>query len=173
MPYSSPMENDITEPVRDAFACRDAFTTRPDGVAVTTTAFDGVLREAVAGADGVVYTVAVRVPTLEAATDDDVGAAVAADWLRTLRRRLADAPKATRASLELDSLSVEADGDAVDIEFVFTRSTVGKVPDIVKTLVEFVEGTYVEGVVPGYEYEPPVAGLLSQASQGENRGTPL
>ncbi|MEF8975818.1 MAG: DUF5813 family protein, partial [Halapricum sp.] len=43
--------------------------------------------------------------------------------------------------------------------------------------VEYVEGTYVEGAVPGYDYEPPVADLLNQAqsggSQGDRGGTPL
>jgi hypothetical protein len=173
MPYSGVMDNDIAESVRDVFDGRTAFTTRTEGVAVTTTAFEGLLREAVPGDDGVVYTVTVRVPTLRAATADDVGDAVAADWLRTLRRRLADAPQATRADLELDSLDVEATDGTVEIEYVFTWDDAGSAPGIVKTLVEFVEGTYVEGVVPGYEYESPVADLLAQASQGEKGGTPL
>ena len=47
--------------------------------------------------------------------------------------------------------------------------------DVAKTFVEYVEGTYVEGVVPGYDYRPPVSDLLSQAGQGdgERGGTPL
>jgi ATP phosphoribosyltransferase len=37
--------------------------------------------------------------------------------------------------------------------------------DIAKAFVEYVEGTYVEGVIPGYEYADPVAGLRQRARQ--------
>jgi hypothetical protein len=173
MPYSDPMNSNITGPVRDIFAGHTAFTEQSAGFAVATTAFEGVLRAAVPDEETTEYTVRVRVPTLDAATADDVGDAVAADWLRTLRRRLEDAPQATRADVELDAIEVEAGDDTVDIEYVFSWDSPRRAPEIVKALVEFVEGTYVEGVVPGYEYEPPVADLLTQASQGEKGGTPL
>jgi len=32
-------------------------------------------------------------------------------------------------------------------------------------LIDFVEGTYVQGVIPGYEYTAPVSDLLSAARQ--------
>jgi hypothetical protein len=167
------MSNDISEPVRDVFAGHTAFVTHSAGFAVTTTAFEGVLRAAVPGDEGTVYTLRVRVPTLDAATADDVGDAVATDWLRTLRHRLEDAPQATRANIDLDSIEVRAGDDTVNIEYVFSWGNPQTAPDMVKAFVEFVEGTYVEGIVPGYEYESPVADLLSQASHGEKGGTPL
>ena len=32
-------------------------------------------------------------------------------------------------------------------------------------MIDFVEGTYVQGVIPGYEYTEPVSDLLSAARQ--------
>ena len=144
----------------------------PDAT-ITTTAFDGAV--AVTPTDGVGhrYTVTVRAPTLDAATADEVGDAVATDWLRTFRRRLSDAPTATRAVVELESFGAEVNGEAVRVEYVFEHGNPAAAAEIATTFAAFVEGTYVEGVVPGYDYLPPVAGLLSRASQGEKSGTPL
>ena len=44
------------------------------------------------------------------------------------------------------------------------------------TVVEYVEGTYVEGIIPGYEYTGPVTRLIQQATDaagGGKGGTPL
>jgi len=68
---------------------------------------------------------------------------------------------------------VDAHDGTVRIEYVFADRSPATAADIATAFAEFVEGTYVEGVVPGYEYEPPVADLLAQASQGEKGGTPL
>jgi len=46
-------------------------------------------------------------------------------------------------------------------------------------VIDYVEGTYVQGVIPGYEYGEPVAGLLDRAQQNADSddatrgGTPL
>ena len=42
--------------------------------------------------------------------------------------------------------------------------------------VEYVEGTYVEGIIPGYEYTEPVTVLVQRAADaagGNKGGTPL
>jgi hypothetical protein len=163
---------DIPATVERAFEAHDSLVPQNEGATVTTTAFDGVVT-ASAGETGVTYTVRVEVPTLDAATADEVGDAVAADWLRTLRRRLESAPKATRVTVELDSFAVSTEGETVQVEYEFTNGSPSTAATVATTFVEYVEGTYVEGIVPGYEYEQPVASLLSQASQGGESGTPL
>ena len=80
---------------------------------------------------------------------------------------------ATRSDIDLETFDVERDGEDVYVTYGFEWDDPGRAADIAKTLVEYVEGTYVEGVIPGYEYESPVADLLDRASQGEGGGTPL
>lgn len=166
------MGTDLPAEVAAAFDNHDSLTTRKGSGVVTTTAFEGTVTADTR--DGpTAYTVTVEVPTIESATSGEVGDAVAADWLRTLRRRLEDAPTATRAAVDLDSFEVGTHEDTVHIEYSFSYTSPARAANIATAFVEFVEGTYVEGIVPGYEYESPVADLLSQASQGEKGGTPL
>ena len=104
------------------------------------------------------------------------GDAVESGWLDTFERRLADAPGATRASVDLDSFSVTAANGTVTVRYGYAFGSAERAVEIAKTFVEYVEGTYVEGVVPGYEYESPVTDLLSAAgtnADGERGGTPL
>jgi hypothetical protein len=145
------------------------------GYRAETTVFDARVTAVGASGGDVVYSVAVRVPTLDEATVEGVGDAVAAGWFETFERRLADAPKATRADVELRRLDVERDGGEVVVTFGFEWSDPDRAADIAKALVEYVEGTYVEGVIPGYEYVSPVADLVESASHegGGGGGTPL
>ena len=166
---------DVPDAVERAFDYHDAFDADGDAYLVTTTAFSG----RVTAVDGPeyfsAYTVTVRVPTLDAATAYDVGDAVEDGWFEALERRLEDAPKATRADVELDTFDVEQDGEDVYVTFGFEWGNADKAAEIAKTFVEYVEGTYVEGVIPGYEYVSPVADLVDTASQegGGGGGTPL
>lgn len=169
------MTDGMPEPAERALASHEAVVAEDGTHRVTSTVFES----SVAAADvdgGPQWTVRVTVPSLSAATSDHVGESVAEGWFETFERRLADAPKATRAPLELDDLAVERRGIDVVVTFTFTWEDPERAVDIAKTLVEYVEGTYVEGVVPGYSYEAPVADLLSQADTGgdaERGGTPL
>lgn len=165
------MSDDRSARVAAAFDSHDSLTPQAGEWAVTTTTFDATV--AADPGEQTRYTVTVRPPTLGAATVGEVGEAVAADWLRAFRRRLEDAPTATRASVELDDQTVAVTDGTVRVMYTFTWNSPSGAADIAKTLAEFVEGTYVEGIVPGYEYERPVADLLAAASQGENGGTPL
>ncbi|WP_436936158.1 DUF5813 family protein [Halovenus marina] len=161
----------MTDSSVEAFERHDDFERRGDEFALQTIPFENAVtvheRET-----STEYALTVRVPTLDGTTADDVGPTVERDWFETLQRRLEDAPKATRAAVELADFTVTKAGETVDIEYRFTWPNPTQAADIVKTLAEYVEGTYVEGVIPGYEYEPPVADLLESASQS-GEGTPL
>jgi hypothetical protein len=158
-----------------AFEDHEAFERAEDGFRVTTTAFDATVTASDADGPRLRYTVTVSTPMLRAATGDDVGDAVEDGWFDTFERRLADAPQATRATVDLDEVTLSEEGDRAVARLAFTLGSPDQAADVAKTFVEYVEGTYVEGVVPGYDYEPPVADLLAEASQGdgERGGTPL
>jgi hypothetical protein len=167
---------DVPEDVRRAFDARDAFERGDDGYRMTTTVFEATVVAEAGDGDAVRYTVTVRAPTLAAAVDGEVGPSVAEGWFDTYELRLEDATAATRRSVELSEYDVREQGTEAVAEFVFEHVDPRAAADVAKAIVEYVEGTYVEGVVPGYDYTEPVASLLSKASQGEEGergGTPL
>ncbi|MEF8812636.1 MAG: DUF5813 family protein [Halovenus sp.] len=167
------MSEPDVQTARERLGGHEAFERAADGFTVTTVPFENRVTVTDGERPRLDYTVRVTVPTLQAATADEVGDAVAAGWLDTLERRLEDAPKATRARVEMTDFGVEQVGDSVTVTYTFTSTIPDQAAGIAKTFVEYVEGTYVEGIVPGYEYEPPVSDLLADASQTGSGGTPL
>jgi hypothetical protein len=181
------MTADLPATVAEAMAAHEAFEDGEDGYRVTTTVFDGTVTATEADGVGYEFTVTVRAPMLGAAVEDEVvGPAIEEGWFDTYERRLEDAPKATRAQVELDSYDLSEQGREAIATFTFTYGDAERGVEIAKTIVEYVEGTYVEGVVPGYEYGSPVADLLQRAtttgseseadgegSSGRRGGTPL
>lgn len=168
------MSDGVPERAARAFDRHEAFAEHGDGYAVTTTRFDGVVGVAETDEWALRYTLTVRVPMLSTAVEGAVGDAVEAGWFETLERRLEDVTMATRAEVDLTTYAVEEhDGDAV-AEFTFSYGNADRAPEVVKAMAEFVEGTYVEGIVPGYDYRDPVAELLARASQddGEQGSSP-
>lgn len=166
------MTDTLPERAVRSFEAHDAFERDGEWFTLTTTAFDARVTAAETDEWALRYTLEVRAPTLQAATADDVGDSVAAGWFETYDRRLEDAPMAVRHDVELAKRRVfEEAGDAVAV-FVFEWGNADQAPAIAKALAEYVEGTYVEGIVPGYEYEPPVADLLADArrSGGDDAG---
>jgi len=167
------MTADMPEDVAEAFGTHDSFEQSGDEFVLSTTVFDATARSVPSEGRSETYEITVHVPTLDTATTEAVGSALEESWQETLTRRLEEATKATRASVELDAFDVEAAGEELRIEYRFTWGKPERAADIAKTFIEYVEGSYVEGIVPGYEYEPPVSSLLSDASQSGNGGTPL
>jgi hypothetical protein len=170
------MSEELPDGVERAFGRHDAFERAAAGFELTTSRFGGRVTAVDLADYQVGYTLTVRAPTLAAATAGDVGEAVQSGWLETMERRLEDAPKATRAGVELTGFDLEEDGDEVVVTFQFEWGDADRAAKIAKTFAEYVEGTYVESVVPGYDYEGTVGDLLQGASQGEGGrkgGTPL
>jgi hypothetical protein len=164
----------LPERAERAFAAHEAFERDGHEFELTTTAFDGRVTASETDDWALRYTLTVRAPMLSTAATEPVGPAVEDGWFDTYALRLEDAPGAIRDSVALDHLDVfEKDGDAVAV-FEFEWGNADRAPAIAKALAEYAEGTYMEGIVPGYSYTEPVASMLSQASQGEGRGgTPL
>lgn len=153
-----------TDAVVRAFGRHESYTEADEEYVVETTAFDSRVAVAV-DANPPVYTLTVRTPTLATAVEEEVGPHLLDGWFETLQRRVEDAPSAVRTDIELTSDVQSADGQAIiTLQFPFGRPE--RAPDVVKTMAEYVEGTYVEGVVPGFTYRPPVSGLLASATHG-------
>lgn len=168
------MTDQMPTDAAEAFDSHDAYEPATDSATLTTTAFEGTVTAGEATEEWAnAYTVTVRAPTLAAATAGDVPEIIRTDWFETLERRLERAPTATRANVDLTEFTVERDGDRVRVEYGFEWGSPKKATEIAKTFAEYVEGTYVEGIVPGYDYEPPVSSLLASASQSGESGTPL
>lgn len=154
---------DLPERVERTFTRHEAYEAA-DGptFAVTTTPFEAVV--AVRAGETVTAEVTVWTPTLSAATDDHVADVVEDGWLDTFERRMEDADQALSAGREVDP-SVSREGDEVVVEASVEAGSPGTAAGDARALVEYAEGTYMEGVIPGYDYVGPVAGLRQRARQ--------
>jgi hypothetical protein len=155
---------DLPDRVRRAFADHDSFERDGTEWVSTTTAFDGRVRVEPAGEGRTRFTVTVRVPTLSAVTVDEVADVVEDGWADTFERRAVDVGGVTRRDHAFDP-DVETAADEIAVTYAFVDVNERRGVDDAGALVDFVEGTYVQGVIPGYEYTEPVTGLLSAARQ--------
>ena len=153
----------LPDRVERAFADHGSFEAAEEGVFESTTIpFEGVVR--VRGIDPTTVEVTVRAPMLSEAVVDneEVAPVVETDWFETFDRRMEDAHMPMARERELDP-TVEDEAGELVVEATLTDPDPSRLADDARALVEYVEGTYVEGVVPGYEYDDPVDGLLNQA----------
>ncbi len=127
-----------------------------------TTAFDGTVTVASTEDGRLRFAVSVRVPTLSAVTTEDVADVVETGWFETFERRVVDVGGVTRGNHAFDP-NVEREDDEIVVRFDITDSNERRGVDDAGALIDFVEGTYVQGVIPGYEYTEPVSGLISSA----------
>ncbi|WP_254545715.1 DUF5813 family protein [Halomarina pelagica] len=166
------MTEELPERARRAFDAHDAYAAADGEYVLETIAFDGrvTVEDAGAGDRGLRYALTVRAPTLDAAAEEAVGPNLLEGWFETYEVRLEDAPGAVRADVELEALAVEAVGEEAAATFVFEFEDAERAPDVAKALAEYAEGTYAEGIVPGYTYRPPVSELLSRARQSGGDG---
>ena len=145
--------------IRDAFAAHPTFEDAGDAYAPTTNDWDAT----VVVEDGAV-TVTVRVPTLSASVTEheDVAPVVEDGWLEKLALRLDDATNVTRAEAQGDPTVERDDGDVVFEATIDARP--GNVADDALAVVNYVEGTWFEGIIPGYDYREDVQDLRDRAA---------
>ena len=161
----SEREDELPDRVRRAFRDHGSFEPADEGVwTATTTAFDADVEAETSpeGGGRIRFSVTVRVPTLSAVTVDEVAPVVETGWTDTFERRVVDVGGITRGDHEFDP-RVERDVEAVVVSFTLTDLNERRGVDDAGALIDFVEGTYVQGVIPGYEYTEPVEGLISSA----------
>ncbi|UPV74934.1 DUF5813 family protein [Halorussus limi] len=110
------------------------------------------------------YSVEVRTPMLDAVVEGEEVAEVVEDgWFETLELRLEDAHTVTNA--DAAPPDVEREGDEVVVTVEFASSDPEQAVEDALAVVEYVEGTWVQGIIPGYDYREPAAGLRERARQ--------
>jgi hypothetical protein len=164
--------SELPDRARRAFRDHGAFEAAEedeDRFVATSTPFEAAVDPAPAEGGEISFEVVVRVPMLNEVTEDDVAPVVEEGWYETLERRL--------DGIGGGVLSSDTDPDPTVTETVHegTRSAEFRAAfaDIdpnrgvndAAALVDFVEGTFVQGVIPGYDYTDPVESLLEQARQ--------
>jgi hypothetical protein len=156
--------DELPDRVRRAFAAHGSFEREGDSWVSETTAFDGRVRVEQGEEGRIAFTVTVRVPTLSAVTADEVADVVEDGWADTFERRAVDVGGVTRKRREFDP-AIEREGDEIAVTYELADINERRGVDDAGALIDFVEGTYVQGVIPGYEYTEPVSNLLSAARQ--------
>ena len=167
-------EPDAVERARRAARTNGSIESRGDGgYTAATTAFEGRID---VGADGgaAVLTVTVAVPMLDAVTVEEVAPVVEEGWFETFELRIGDVDGAIRGDDATAAVRQADDEAVVEVELRDLDATRAAADAV--AVVEYVEGTYVEGIIPGYEYTGPVTRLIQQATDaagGGKGGTPL
>lgn len=160
----------LPDPVERELDAHDAFEPADGGYELTTTVFDALVdaKPAEGRRDGE-FVVVIELPSLDAAVADrPVPAVVEDDWAETLERRLRDVFDVARTDThEAPAVTREPSVIRVTLEYAAWNAAEG-VEDA-KALIEYVEGTYAQGLIPGYEYRGPAATLLENA-QSRGRG---
>lgn len=161
----------MTEPpesVRRALETHSGFepTPDPDRYRSTTTVFDAIV-ELSTDEDATALTVDVRVPMLDEVTVDPVADVVEDGWYETFSLRVADSSGVTTIQREQSPSvrrSIDDDGTRVAaVEMTLSDVDPQRGVDDAVAIIDFIEGTYLQGVIPGYAYTEPVTGLIATA----------
>lgn len=100
-------------------------------------------------------------PTIDAVvTGDPVASVVAENWEETFRRRVADLPQVVDGRAEAPT--VTRDRETLLVETVMTAAP-PSVPSVAIATTNYVEGTWIEGIIPGYEYNAQVQAIRERA----------
>jgi len=163
---------DLPTPVERELESHDAFARTDDGYDLTTTVFETTVAadDAEGKRDGRFLVTVVVLPTLDAAVADEVVAApVENGWFETLeRRRLEDVFTVARTSTHDDPI-IERDADEVRVRLEYTAWDAGEGADDAKALIEYVEGTFAQGIIPGYDYRGGEAATLLENAQSRGQ----
>lgn len=153
--------------VRRAFADHTAFEQVDETTFVSaTTTFDGIVEAD--EVDGQIrFTVEVRIPLLNSVTEDEVAAVVEDGWYETFELRVEDIGGVFRTERDLEP-TVTRQAETLTVETSFQDINERRGVDDAGAVIDYVEGTFVQGIIPGYEYTEPVASIIDRAR--ENAG---
>ena len=164
--------SDLPERVRRAFRDHPSFDPAPEPgrFRYTSTPFAATVEAATsdAGEDAAVtFHVTVRVPMLDEVTGDHVADVVEDGWYETFELRVADVGGVLKADRDV-SPSVRRSIDDEETRVAVVEASLGdrnvrRGVDDTAAIADYIEGTYVQGIIPGYAYEPPVSDILSDA----------
>jgi len=159
------MTDELLAVARGRISDHGAFEKRNGAYAVTTTPFEATLSVTDAGSE-VSYRIVMIMPTLDAAVEGETVAPVVQEgWFETFERRVIHVDGVTRVDPDTPLVSLDVEAGEIRVEIAFRTSLPDRGVEDAKALVDFVEGTYVQGIVPGYEYGEPVSELLERAAE--------
>ncbi len=142
-----------------AFEAHPRFDRGEDGLF----AIEGMDFEAWVRIDEGAVVLVEEVPTLDATVvGETVARVVAEGWLETFERRIEDVSGVVETPM--DEPEVQRDGDVIRIETRITVGTRGN-PEEILAAANYIEGTWVEGIIPGYEYDDRVQAIRDRARQ--------
>ncbi|KAB1198272.1 MULTISPECIES: DUF5813 family protein [Haloferax] len=163
-------EDEIPGRVHRAFGDHGSFEQVGDRTFESvTTAFDGVVSVATQSSGHVEFDVEVRVPMLSAVVADEVAEIVEDGWYETFELRIEDINGVIAGDHELDPDVRRVAGEAV-VQTTFADINERRGVDDAGAVIDYVEGTFVEGIIPGYEYTEPVTSILSRARDAAGTG---
>ncbi|WP_148416169.1 DUF5813 family protein [Haloferax sp. KTX1] len=162
-------EDDIPGRVRRAFGDHGSFEPVDDRTFESvTTPFDGTVGVAARDGGRVEFDVEVRVPMLSAVADD-VAPVVEDGWYETFELRLEDVGGVVAGDHDLDP-DVARAGDEAVVRTSFADVNERRGVDDAGAVIDYVEGTFVEGIIPGYDYGEPVTSLIQNARDAAGAG---
>lgn len=103
-----------------------------------------------------------ELPMLDATVEGETVAQVVEEgWYETFERRVADVTSLLQG--DRGAPKVARDGDRIRVE---TRIEAGEqAPDDAIAATNYVEGTWVEGIIPGYDYNDTVQAIRDRAHE--------
>lgn len=152
-----------------AFRAHDAFESDDgdDRFVATATPFEGVVVAAPGDGGEIEFEIVVRVPMLDEVTEGDVAPVVEEGWYETFERRLDGIGGGVLAGDHDPEPSVTEtvhEGTrSAEVRITLADIDPARGVDDAAALVDFVEGTFVQGVIPGYDYTEPVSDILAEA----------
>ncbi len=157
--------SDPLEEVRAAFERDHEFERAGDSYRLTSTPFTLIVRCNTDSTGALAYTVETRVPSLDAAVADErISDALLEGWAEPMEQRLTDVHQAT--SLDEVDVSCAWDRERFTATFRFRRHARAPAPlEEIRAIAGYVEGTYLQGTIPGYTYRSPVDDLLEKARE--------
>lgn len=149
------------------FERHDRFEADDDTFVPTTTDFDATVR-----VEDETVRVTAEVPTLDSVVEGETVAEVVEDgWYETFELRVVDVSGVTYAD-PVEEPTVEREGSTITVEAAIEARPDNAADDAL-AVANFVEGTWFEGIIPGYDYVPKVQEMRERAAHEGQEGTPL
>ena len=103
-----------------------------------------------------------ELPMLDSTVVGETVAPVVEDgWFETFERRAEDVTRVVDTDVQLPKVS--RDGDIIRVETRLVAEDSG--PQEAMAVVNYIEGTWVEGIIPGYDYEERVESIRDRGRQ--------
>lgn len=150
-------------------AALDALIAAPGTVATDSDAFSleatvfTISVEPASVDDVPAFELRVLVPPLQMVTEESIAAVVDDEWFRTFRLRLDDVAGVTRGHTDL-TVHTERGPAMIAVGLTVVDQNLDRALDDIVAIAEYIEGTYAEGIIPGYSYTDVAATLLDRAS---------